>query len=515
MSTTALPGAAALPPGLLAAVLDYEDALRVDDLDRTGATFVDSPDTWRGDADGLLVGSDALRTYRRGRGGVLPRRLVRIVHHVLDHDAVLVTAASRYESGGDGLQTQLWVRDPDRWRIAAAHVTGRPSAFDRTVWRVLGDPLLPGSGSGPLAGLAVAVKDLFAVAGHAIGAGNPTFLAEAATEPVSAPAVRALLDAGADLRGIARTDEFAYSIAGANEHHGTPRNVRVPGALPGGSSSGPATAVALGQADIGLGTDTAGSIRVPASYQGLWGLRTTTGAVDATGLLPLAPTFDTVGWLTRDLPTLRAAAATVLPEGPDLAGGWLVPDDLGEVSPGVRAAFEDLVAPLRPRPVHLPVGSVLLGVFRLVQQSEVWAVHGAWVDAHQGALGPSIAERFALAAAVDTDAVARARDELRVLRATIRDTVGDGVLLLPTTPGPAPARTTTGTELETVRQATLALTAVAGIGSLPAVSAPLLEVTGGPVGLGLVGPAGRDLALLDAAATLVRHVRPTSPDEEP
>ena len=125
---------------------------------------------------------------------------------------------------------------------------------------------------------------------------------------MTAPAVQALLDAGAEVLGIARTDELAYSIAGANPHYGTPPNARVPGALPGGSSNGPASAVALGQADIGLATDTGGSIRVPASYQGLWGLRTTHGRVARDGLLPLAPSFDTVGWLTRDRALLAACS---------------------------------------------------------------------------------------------------------------------------------------------------------------------------------------------------------------
>ena len=144
-----------------------------------------------------------------------------------------------------------------------------PGGTDGRIWRVTGSPLVagrrPANGTRPLDGETVAVKDLFAVAGQPIGAGVPAYLAEATVQPVSAPAVQALLDAGADVVGIAQTDEFAYSIAGANPHYGTPPNPAVPGGLPGGSSSGPASAVALGQASIGLATDTAGSVRVPAS----------------------------------------------------------------------------------------------------------------------------------------------------------------------------------------------------------------------------------------------------------
>ena len=130
------------------------------------------------------------------------------------------------------------------------------------------------------------MKDLFEVAGFAVGAGVPAYLAESRPAATSASAVEALVAAGADVIGIAQTDEFAYSVAGRNSHYGTLPNVAAPGSIPGGSSSGPASAVALGQVSIGLGTDTAGSIRVPASYQGLWGLRTSHGAIDTAGLLP-------------------------------------------------------------------------------------------------------------------------------------------------------------------------------------------------------------------------------------
>ena len=185
-----------------------------------------------------------------------------------DGDVALLVSVSAFRGGGRGLQTQVWQRIDGRWLIVVAHVTPRTPALDRTIWRSVGDPFQQGAWEGPLEGLTVAVKDLFAIAGFRIGAGNPTFLEEARPEKATAPAVADLLRAGASLRGIARTDEFAYSIAGDNVHYGTPPNGAVVGALPGGSSSGPASAVALGHADVGLATDTAGSIRVPASYQG-------------------------------------------------------------------------------------------------------------------------------------------------------------------------------------------------------------------------------------------------------
>ena len=189
-------------------------------------------------------------------------------------------------------------------------VTG---AFDPRVWREVGDPLLPATGAGPLAGMSVAVKDLFALEGFPIGAGNAERLAESRPEKTTAAAVAVLQAAGAVVAGIARTDEFAYSLAGTNSHYGTPPNPKAPGRVSGGSSSGSASAVSLGQATIGLGTDTGGSIRVPTAYQGLYGIRTSHGAIPTDGLLPLAPSFDTVGWMTRDAATLAAVGKVLLP----------------------------------------------------------------------------------------------------------------------------------------------------------------------------------------------------------
>lgn len=522
--------AGAAPAELLAAFEAYERAILANDLDALDAAFAPGADTLRGDAAGLLVGHDAISGFRSLRGGVPDRVITRLETRMLGAEAALLVSVSEYTAGGRGLQTQLWQRLDGRWLITAAHVTGRAAAFDRSVWRSVGDPLYQGAFTGPLAGLTVAVKDLFAIAGYRVGAGNPTWLDEARPEAATAAAVSDLLRGGASIRGIARTDEFAYSIAGANAHYGTPPNGAVPGALPGGSSSGPASAVAIGQAEIGLATDTAGSIRVPASYQGLWGLRTTHGLVPRQGLLPLAQSFDTVGWLTRDAGTLervaawvieRHGAATVQPEGEDHAGAvapadlprrLLVPAEaLAAAEPATRAAFEvwlDLAAGL-DAVEGVDVCSVgdlghLQETFRVVQAAEAWRNDGDWVSAHPGALGADVAARFAAASAVSVGDEQAARAELDVQRERVRDLVAGALVVLPTTPGPAPSRAAGGSGIEATRAATLRLTTLAGVGGLPALSAPFLRVDSSlgpaPVGVCFVGPAERDV-------DLVRRVR--------
>ncbi len=519
------------PAGLLEAFAAYELALGADDLAAMDELFADAPDTLRGDPGGLLVGHAAIHDFRAVRRGAPPRRLVDVRVFPLSDDSAAVVAVTAPDRGGRGLQTQLWQRGADgAWRVRAAHVAPPPPTFDRAVWRVAGDPLVAASGSGALNGETVAVKDLFAVAGHPIGAGVPAYLAQAPAEAADSAAVARLRAAGAVVAGIARTDQFAYSLAGDNPHYGTPVNPVVPGGLPGGSSSGSAVAVALGAASIGLATDTGGSVRVPASYQGLWGWRSTHGRVDVAGLLPLATDFDTIGLLTRDPALLRRAASVLLEPGgwteetvPALHPPYLwaegaapaiqVAQALPTLEPGVAEAFRafaerrltDAGADVRPTGaagVRWPDLAAAAEAFRVHQAYQAWQRHGAWVEAHPGALQGAAGDRFTAASAITDADDAEARTALGEFRDDLDAALGDAVLVLPSAAGPAPRVWASAAVVDAHRQATLRLTCIAGITGRPAVSAPLLELPGGPLGICLVGPRGSDLALIDLAASL-------------
>ena len=500
--TVHLPDGVLEPDGLVDAVLAYEAALLSDDVAALDAAFAPGPDTLRGDASGLLVGSEAIAAFRRGRGGIGPRTIDRLEVRPIGEDAAIVVVVVAPASGGRGLLTQLWRRG-DGWRIEAAQVAGPAPAIDGRVWRTVGSPLVAGATSGALLGQTVAVKDLFDIEGFTVGAGNPTWLAEAAPADGTAPALAALLAAGASIRGIAQTDEFAYSIAGANPHYGTPPNPLVPGGLPGGSSSGPASAVASGQASIGLGTDTAGSVRVPASYTGLWGLRTTHGAVSRERLLPLADSFDTVGWLARDGETLRLAAAATLGESSiEPSPAYLIDPRLVAVAdPSVQHTFTALTAGLTAETIDVGDIDELFETFRVVQAADAWIADGAWVTAHPGAVGPGTAARFKLAAAVTRELADSARAAMRAHAARLDGLLGDSVLLLPSAASAAPSVTAPDAELDRVRAATIRLCCIAGLTGRPALSIPLMTVPGpfggdAPVGLCLVGPRGSDVALV-------------------
>jgi amidase len=388
---------------------------------------------------------------------------------------------------------------------------------DPSIWREHGTPLVPPLGSGPLDGLTVAVKDLFAVAGFPIGAGNPTWLSQAKPEPADAWAVRALREAGAAIAGIAQTDELAFSLSGANAHYGTPPNPAAPDLVTGGSSNGPAAAVAAGQADIGLGTDTAGSVRVPASVCGLFGLRPTHGAICDGGLLHLAPSFDTVGWLTADPSLLARIGSVLLPPPASSVHGRLQPSVPPGPSPCTADPPRRLLAPDVPNgrwrllaealDLVLVTGPVLdddaitelLAAFRAVQAAEAWELHGGWITANPGALGPDVAARFRAGADIDAAARHRARAVIAGYRSRFLDALGDDAwLVLPAAAGPGHVRDAAPEARDAWRQATLRRTVVASAFGLP--SCVLPGSARPPEGIALVGPPGADHALLAAAA---------------
>lgn len=498
---------------LLDAFWEYERALMQNDLETLDRLFLDSPETLRGDANGILIGHEAISTFRQGRGGAPKREILAVEVREISPDAALVIAITQPLTGGRGQQTQLWRRvfsgpaDAGAWVVEAAHVSLPAPAIAPSVWRTVGSPLVAGASVGSLRGQTVAVKDLYAVAGHRIGGGVPRFLAEAEPQVANAAALQLLLDAGADATGIAQTDEFAYSVAGKNPHYGTPPNPAVVGAIPGGSSSGPVSAVALGQASIGLSTDTGGSIRVPASYCGLWGLRTTHGAVPVAGLLPLAPSFDTAGWITRDAATLAAVAKVSIGEQRGASAQFVIaPALLENAEPAVRSAFEDYVGDrFATTEIELPSVDWLFETFRTIQAAEAWATHGAWIVAHPGALGDDIAARFAFASSITRGQEDAARGKWEAARAAIDEAVGDRILLLPSASSIAPSTTADAAAIERTRAGTLRLTCIAGLSGRPALSAPVLGVARAsnplpaPVGLCFVGPRFADVALIDFA----------------
>jgi len=369
---------------------------------------------------------------------------------------------------------------------------------------------MEGAENGPLAGLQFCAKDIYDVAEYPTGCGSPDWLATHPIPNAHAAPVAALLNAGADLVGKTHTDEIAYSLMGVNAHYGTPINSAAPDRLPGGSSSGSVAAVAAGLVDIGLGSDTGGSVRIPASFCGVWGLRTTHGLLSMEGTMPLAPSFDTVGWFARDAATLDrvSAACGLAPAGDDPVQLILPVDAWSTAGHDIVAALAATLARLEA--VHGPARPVVLSrdglaawfeCFRVCQAAEIWETHGQWVEAARPAFGPGIADRFAMAAAITLEQAQVARQARNEIREHVRALVsGRSLLVLPVSPGPAPLRNADGATLDAFRGRAIQLLSAAGLAGLPQLSMPGGMVDGAPVGIGLIGAVGCERLLLSVAS---------------
>jgi len=379
------------------------------------------------------------------------------------------------------------------------------------------DVHMEGAGHGPLYGRTFVAKDLFDVAGFVTGCGNPDWARTHDPARRHAWAVRAWLDAGARLVGKAVTDELAYSINGQNFHYGTPTNSNAPGRIPGGSSSGSASAVAGGLTNMALGTDTGGSIRVPASYCGLYGLRPSHGRVSLDGVMPLAPSMDTVGCLARDMDTLVRASEVLLQETVDKCGPpnrlVLFEDAFALADASAAAALAPIVLRLERRlgpaervTIGEPGGGLMewMWRFRKIQAREIWAVHGPWIQAVRPHFGPDIAERFQWAESVPEEEAERAKPEREALTLRLSDLLAGGAIAcLPSTPDIAPKVRVSKEDHHRHRGQVMALTCLAPLARLPQVSLPLAHVDGCPLGFSLMGGHGSDAALLSFARSFV------------
>ncbi|MBE9047817.1 amidase, partial [Pleurocapsales cyanobacterium LEGE 10410] len=302
-----------------------------------------------------------------------------------------------------------------------------------------------------------------------------------------------------------------YSLEGGNKHYGTPVNPQAPERLPGGSSSGSAVAVAKSSIDIGLGTDTGGSIRVPASYNGLYGFRPSHGAVSCEHIVPLSPRFDTVGWLTRNLATMKRAAEVLLPAGNDRNLTHLVVGNIGGVESWIEArqplleAWQDRFKSLQYIDLNIEHLTQASHAFRVLQGREIWRVHGRWIERHQPNFATEIGDRFAwckqLSESDEQQAEVTAQKFIDFWHERVISSVNH-VLLMPTTPGAAPLLNVPASEQSDYRTRLMGLTAPAGLNSAPQISLPYLTDEQAPWGVSLVASSGSDRSLLTCATNL-------------
>lgn len=371
---------------------------------------------------------------------------------------------------------------------------------------------ITGKTGGPLSGMTFAVKDLFDVAGLPTGGGNHDWARANPIPERNAWAVQTLLDAGADFVGKTITDEVSLGILGENAFDGTPTNSAAPERVPGGSSSGSAAAVAAGLSDTALGTDTGGSMRVPSSFCGIYGIRPTHGRLDLTGLMPQAPSSDTAGWFARDAETFAKVGSVLLGEkpGPLPTKLLIAVDAFAFADPEVAEALqpmlrklERIVGPAREE-VMAPQGlSVWARAQRSLQPVEAWQTFRPWIERHNPRMAFSVAAGLIAGSQVsqsDRNWAALMREEAR---ARLRYLLPAGTILcLPTTPFPAPLRGLSTPELQPMRDRITCLCAQGGLTGSPQVNIPGATVDGAPVGLSIIGGRGTDASLIAVAQAM-------------
>ena len=389
-----------------------------------------------------------------------------------------------------------------------------------------GSVAVSATGSGVLTGRTVAVKDMIAIEGHVASFGLARWRDTHGPDAATAPVVEALLAAGASVTGLAKLDQLAWSVVG-NAGEGTaPRNPLYPDRFTGGSSSGPAAAVAAGLADAGIGTDTGGSVRVPAAACGLFGLRTTHGLISSAGVLPLALSFDVVGIMTRGLgllglvlEVLTSAAGSGAGTGPDpelAAPAVVVPaDGLSFVSPetaeAVRAVASGIAAASGREPEEDDLGAYfnneVADLFARIQARQVWAAHGQWLAENIGALAPDVAGRARRGEELSAAPLHQQQDDQRAWHAytaALSERLPPGtVAVLPVLPDLAPLRTATDADVRAFRAGVFRFTTPASLSGRPELVIPVRHLPSGKqVGVGILGPRGSDAQLIRLASAV-------------
>ncbi|KAJ9131481.1 hypothetical protein P3X46_035137 [Hevea brasiliensis] len=392
----------------------------------------------------------------------------------------------------------------------------------------------------PLNGLTFAVKDIFDVNGFVTGFGNPDWARTHSAATSTSPAVLAILRGGATCIGKTVMDEMAYSLDGENKHYGTPTNPCAPDRVPGGSSSGSAVAVGAKLVDFSLGTDTGGSVRVPASYCSILGFRPSHDAVSTAGVIPMAQSFDTVGWFARD-PVILNRVGRILLQLPDvdlvrprqifiaedcfqlsstpnnrvsqvlvksvekLFGGDVVKHlILGDyVENKVPSLSHFISKEIKKQDYGIASLAALSSAMRLLQRYEFKNNHGEWVTTVKPDLGTGISERVWGAIQTTGESIDICYSVKAEIIATLTSLLEDfGILAIPTVPGRPPKLNTDPTTLEIFRAEASSLLSIAGLSGFCQVSIPLGMYDDVPVAISLLAKHGSDGFLLNVVETL-------------
>ena len=370
-----------------------------------------------------------------------------------------------------------------------------------------------GNSSGLLKGLKFAVKDIIDVKGQVTGGGNPEWFRTNNSATDHAPVVQDLLNAGADMVGKTITEEFAYGMIGENFHYGTPRNPAAPGHIPGGSSSGSASVVSAKEVDFALGTDTGGSVRVPASFCDIYGFRPSHGRISLEGIMPLAPSLDTCGWFARESAIMKKVGEVLLnwKNGTKPGQFFLARDAFALVDSSIREAL--LPALNKASQIlggynEVDIGSIkgaenLDGwaqVMRVIRGSEAASSYLSWIKSNNPVMGSGFRERFESGGKIDSEEIRLAKLKRNNMEKYLQEFLENGaVIAVPAAPALPPPVCSPEIIYDSLRNNNERYNSMAPLARLPQISLPVAYVGGLPIGLGLIAAPDNDELLLNIA----------------
>ena len=364
---------------------------------------------------------------------------------------------------------------------------------------------------GPLSDLTFVVKDMCEIKGFKSSCGNPDFYEKCLPADDFAPFLKDILNKGATLKGITICDEFFYSLIGENGHYGTPANLNAPGCVPGGSSSGSAAALTTDLYDFSIGSDTGGSVRVPASFCGLLGIRPTHNRINTKGVYPMAPTFDTIGWFAKDINTFKKIGFNILNQQDKSKSSFkdfVIAEDILELAnPNIIHLFNNYINNSFPEIKKIRLSKhnkdVIADNFRILQGGEIVENVIPWILKNKPKISPEINNRIEMAIKITKDEINQAVKFRENLKKEIELTLPEGLIaLFPTTPFSSPKCGQSDEQLSSYRKKLMEFTSIAGMTSRPQISIPKFKDNTGPIGISLLGWRYSDEVLLENITNL-------------
>ena len=359
---------------------------------------------------------------------------------------------------------------------------------------------------GLLSNLNFVLKDMCDVKNLKTSCGNPDFFKKCDFANDYAPFLKDLLNEGPVLKGITVCDEFFYSLIGENGHYGTPTNLNAPSCVPGGSSSGSAAALTTDLYDFSIGSDTGGSVRIPASFCGLIGMRPTHNRINTKGVYPMAPSFDTIGWFANN-PEIFQKVGNVLLNNIERSNvdfkQYVVAEDLlelcdAEVQDNFNNYINVNIPNINKTRLSTNTKAIIADNFRILQGAEVKENIIPWIEKNTPNISPEIKSRIDMASKITDIEVNRALIFRKTLIDEIKKSLPEGTIaVFPTSPFSAPKSGQDDESLGSFRKRLMELTSIAGMTSRPQITIPRLKDKSGPVGISLLGWKYSDEILLN------------------